>query len=61
MNKKVKLLEEEYELVRVVGATAIVEKDGKRLSVAASVLEDVKEEPKKKAAKKPTRKNAKKK
>lgn len=61
MNKKVKLLEEEYELVRVVGATAIIEKDGKRLSVAASVLKEVKEEPQKKAAKKPTRKNAKKK
>lgn len=51
MTKKVKALGEEWKLIRLVNATALIEKDGKRVSIAADQIEPVKAPAKKKAKK----------
>ena len=51
MTKKVKALGEEWKLIRLVNATALIEKDGKRVSIAADQIEPAKAPAKKKTKK----------
>lgn len=50
--KKVKALGEEWKLIRIVNKTAVIEKDGKRVLIAADQVEEIKKPARKKKAKK---------
>lgn len=60
MNKKVKALGEEWELVRIVGSTAVIEKDGKRVLISKDKIEEAPKEEKKTEKKAPKKKASKK-
>ncbi|MBR2587546.1 hypothetical protein IKE71_04225 [Candidatus Saccharibacteria bacterium] len=59
--KKVKALGEEFELVRIVGGTALIKNERGQFSIAAKAIEEIPEEKKpakKKATKKATKRKA---